>query len=54
LPFPLTGAKSVKLLNNGTLKSYPGWPHAAPTTHADIINADLLKFIPQESRALTA
>ena len=44
-PFPLTGAKSVKLLKHGTLKSYPGLPHGMPTTHADIINADLLAFI---------
>jgi non-heme chloroperoxidase len=39
------GARSVKLLKQGTLKSYPGLPHGMPTTHADIINADLLAFI---------
>jgi non-heme chloroperoxidase len=44
-PFPTTGARSVKLLKQGTLKSYPGLPHGMPTTHADIINADLLTFI---------
>ncbi len=44
-PFPSTGAKSVKLLKHGTLKSYPGLPHGMPTTHADQINADLLAFI---------
>jgi non-heme chloroperoxidase len=44
-PFPITGAKSVKLLKHGTLKSYPGLPHGMPTTHADQINADLLAFI---------
>jgi len=44
-PFPATGAKSVKLLKHGTLKSYPGLPHGMPTTHADQINADLLEFI---------
>jgi non-heme chloroperoxidase len=44
-PFPTTGARSVKLLKHGTLKSYPGLPHGMPTTHADIINADLLEFI---------
>jgi pimeloyl-ACP methyl ester carboxylesterase len=26
-PFATTGAKSVKLLKHGTLKSYPGLPH---------------------------
>ncbi len=44
-PFPTTGARSVKLLKHGTLKSYPGLPHGMPTTHADQINADLLAFI---------
>jgi non-heme chloroperoxidase len=44
-PFPTTGARSVKLLKNGKLITYPGLPHGMPTTHADIINADLLAFI---------
>jgi len=44
-PFPTTGARSVKLVKNGTLISYPGLPHGMPTTHADIINRDLLAFI---------
>jgi non-heme chloroperoxidase len=44
-PFPTTGARSWKLLKNGRLKSYPGLPHGMPTTHAEIINADLLEFI---------
>ncbi|MGN6456986.1 MAG: alpha/beta fold hydrolase [Achromobacter mucicolens] len=36
---------AVKLLKNGTLKVYPGFPHGMLTTHADVINADLLAFI---------
>ena len=44
-PFPTTGARSVKLLQHGTLKSYPGFPHGMPTTNADQINADILKFV---------
>ncbi|HWD20614.1 MAG TPA: alpha/beta hydrolase [Verrucomicrobiae bacterium] len=44
-PFLTTGARSVKLLRRGKLKSYPGLPHGMPTTHAEIINADLLEFI---------
>jgi non-heme chloroperoxidase len=44
-PFLTTGARSVKLLKYGTLKSYPGLPHGMPTTHADLINADLLEFV---------
>jgi non-heme chloroperoxidase len=45
VPFPLTGAKAIKLLKNGQLISYPGFPHGMPTTEADTINADILAFI---------
>ena len=45
VPFPLSGAKSIKLLKNGKLISYPGFPHGMPTTEAATINADLLAFI---------
>ncbi|KAB8042690.1 alpha/beta fold hydrolase [Janthinobacterium aquaticum] len=44
VPFGNSAAKSVKLLKKGQLISYPGFPHGMPTTHADVINADLLKF----------
>ncbi|WP_129643052.1 alpha/beta fold hydrolase [Peristeroidobacter agariperforans] len=36
---------SSKLVKNGTLKVYQGLPHGMCTTHADIINEDLLAFI---------
>jgi non-heme chloroperoxidase len=36
---------SIKLLKNGTLKVYPGFPHGMCTTHAEVINPDLLAFI---------
>ncbi|MGF7159207.1 non-heme chloroperoxidase [Rhodoligotrophos appendicifer] len=36
---------SVKLLKNGTLKVYPGFPHGMLTTHAEVLNPDLLAFI---------
>lgn len=45
VPFPLTGAKAVKLLKHGKLISYPGFPHGMPTTEAETINKDLLAFI---------
>jgi len=35
----------IKLLKHGTLKTYPGFPHGMATTHAEIINPDLLAFI---------
>jgi len=44
-PFPASGASTIKLLKHGTLKTYPGFPHGMPATHADQINADLLEFI---------
>ena len=45
VPFATSGPRTVKLVRNGTLKTYPGYPHGMPTTHADTINADLLAFI---------
>ena len=36
---------SAKLLKNGTLKIYEKLPHGMCTTHADVVNADLLAFI---------
>jgi non-heme chloroperoxidase len=45
VPFADSGPLSAKLLKNGTLKVYKDLPHGMPTTHADIINADLLAFI---------
>jgi len=36
---------SIKLLKNGELKEYHGYPHGMCTTHADVINADLLAFV---------
>jgi len=45
VPFQLTAVKAVKLLKNGKLISYPGFPHGMPTTEAATINKDLLEFI---------
>ncbi len=36
---------AIKLVKNGTLKTYPGLPHGMATTHPEIINPDLLAFI---------
>jgi non-heme chloroperoxidase len=44
VPYEDSAVLSVKLLKNGTLKSYDGFPHGMATTHADVINADLLAF----------
>ena len=45
VPFALTALKAVKLLKNGKLISYPGFPHGMPATEAATINKDLLAFI---------
>ena len=45
VPYADSAPLSVKLLKNGILKTYPGFPHGMATTHADVINADLLAFI---------
>ncbi|MCS0631843.1 alpha/beta hydrolase [Telluria mixta] len=45
VPYADSGVLSAKLLPNGTLKTYKGFPHGMPTTHADVINADILAFI---------
>jgi non-heme chloroperoxidase len=45
VPYADAGPLSAKLLKNGTLKTYKGFPHGMPTTQADTINADLLEFI---------
>jgi non-heme chloroperoxidase len=45
VPYKDASVLSVKLLKKGTLKIYPGFPHGMLTTHADVINRDLLAFI---------
>jgi non-heme chloroperoxidase len=45
VPYADAGPLSAKLLKNGTLKSYKGFPHGMITTEAATINADLLAFI---------
>ena len=45
VPFAANAVKAAKLVKHGTLKSYPGFPHGMPATHAEQINTDLLEFI---------
>jgi non-heme chloroperoxidase len=51
VPIVAAGPLSAKLVKNSTLKVYPGYPHGMPTTHADVINADLLAFIKRSKEA---
>jgi non-heme chloroperoxidase len=45
VPYKDASVLQAKLLKHGTLKIYPGFPHGMMTTHADVINADILAFI---------
>jgi len=48
VPIADSAELSIKLVRNGTLKIYPGFPHGMCTTHADVINPDLLAWIESE------
>src|SRR4051812_19311505 len=45
VPYADSAPLSAKLLRNGTLKTYEGFPHGMPTTEAETINRDLLAFV---------
>jgi non-heme chloroperoxidase len=45
VPYVASGPLTAKLLKNGTLITYKDFPHGMPTTQAETINADLLKFL---------
>jgi non-heme chloroperoxidase len=47
VPYSDSAPLSAKLLKNGTLKTYKGWPHGMPTTEAETIDNDILAFIRQ-------
>jgi non-heme chloroperoxidase len=40
-----TGLRTDKVVSNGTLKIYPGGPHALPNVCAEEVNKDLLAFL---------
>jgi len=44
----------ITLLKHGTLKTYEGFPHGMATTHADVINPDLLAWIEGEEEGESA
>jgi non-heme chloroperoxidase len=45
VPIAASALLSAELLRNATLKVYEGFPHGMCTTHAEVINPDLLAFI---------
>src|SRR5215472_16412708 len=48
VPIADSGLLSAKLVKNGTLKVYPGYPHGMCTTNPEVINRDLLAFVKSE------
>ena len=54
VPYVAAGPLSAKLLKNGTLKTYKGFPHGMITTQAETINADLLAFLKAGTKAAAA
>ncbi len=54
VPIKDSALLSAKLVKNGTLKVYPGFPHGMCTTQADVINPDLLAFIKGEKLSVTS
>jgi non-heme chloroperoxidase len=45
VPYKNAALLQDKLIKDSTLKIYPGYPHGMHTTHADVINKDILAFI---------
>ena len=45
VPIAASAQASAKLLKHCTLKVYSGLPHGMCTTHAEVIDADLLTFV---------
>jgi len=54
VPYVAAGPLSAKLLKNGTLKTYKGYPHGMITTQAETTNADLLAFLKAGAKAAAA
>ncbi|QDZ00643.2 alpha/beta hydrolase [Nitratireductor mangrovi] len=44
VPIAKSAHKAIKLLQEGTLKTYPGLSHGLFATHPEVINPDLLAF----------
>jgi len=45
VPIDISGKRSAKLIKGAKAIFYPGLPHGLTATHADQVNADLLKFL---------
>ncbi|MFJ1980056.1 alpha/beta fold hydrolase [Streptomyces albogriseolus] len=45
VPYDDSAPLAVKLLKNGTLKSYEGYPHGMLTVHPDVLGPDILEWL---------
>ncbi|KVE84733.1 alpha/beta fold hydrolase [Burkholderia cepacia] len=45
VPYKDAALKSIKLLKNGKLKTFPGFSHGMLTVNAGVLNAELLAFV---------
>ena len=54
VPYADSAPLSAKLVKNGTLKTYKGFPHGMPATNAETINNDLLAFLRSNVAAKSA
>ena len=54
VPIADSALLSSKLLKKATLKVHPGFPHGMCTTHADVINPELLGFVEEGKSARTS
>jgi len=45
VPYEDASLVQAKLLKNATLKIYKGFPHGMLTTHAEVLNPDMLAFV---------
>lgn len=45
VPIENSAHKAIKLVKNGTLKTYPGLSHGLFATHPEVVNPDMLNFI---------
>ncbi|WP_031263055.1 MULTISPECIES: alpha/beta fold hydrolase [unclassified Curtobacterium] len=45
VPYEDASLKQAELLSDATLKIYEGYPHGMLTTHADVVNPDILAFL---------
>ena len=51
VPINISGKRSAKLIKGAQAIFYPGLPHGLTATHADQVNADLLKFLNSVQKA---